>query len=60
MNPSPTQFGERNQDPKKKSINAMLPTIPGKIAPGCDTSTKIPIIATINRRKITFGFSSSV
>jgi len=59
INASPAQFGARNQDPKRKSMKAILPITPGMIAPGCDTSTNIPMRATINNRKITLGSSSS-
>jgi len=59
MNTSPAQFGDRNQAPKKKSIKAILPTTPGMIAPGCDTSTNILMRETINNRKVIFGLSSS-
>ena len=59
INASPAQFGERNQAPKRKSNKAILPTTPGMITPGCDTSTKIPMRATTNNKKITLGFSNN-
>jgi len=59
MNTSPAQFGDRNDAPKRKRIKAILPTTPGMIAPGCDTSTNTPINATINNRNITLGSSNS-